>query len=164
MRTLAQSRQANAQELARVLAKEARLQAKEAAEKNRRLYQVGGLVDRAGLLELDDETLLGMLLSNKAELVAKSGIRARWQEAGAKAMTPADEGKEAVVVGFPAETKITRQLAMALREVGLRENRIRREWEGRVDYQKAASVVEANGGTIRRLSGESSPRLVEAAE
>lgn len=59
------------------------------------------------------------------------------------------EAKEPVAVSFPAP--VARGVASALRAAGLRFNRLREEWEGRADFDKAEVIAKANGGTIRRV-------------
>lgn len=163
MRTLAQSRAANTQHLVKLLDKDRALQAKEAAIRNRRLYEVGALVEKAGLLDLDTAALYGMLLANATERVKPNAV-ARWADAGEKALAPEEDARVVVVVEFPADERLTRQCRAALGASGLRENRLLGHWEGRVDFAEAEAVVVANGGTIRRARAAAAVQLQEVAE
>jgi hypothetical protein len=42
-------------------------------------------------------------------------------------------------------------VASALRAAGPRFNRLREEWEGRADFEKAAAIAKDHDGTIRRV-------------
>jgi hypothetical protein len=51
------------------------------------------------------------------------------------------------VARFPAV--IERDLAIALRKLGFRWNRIVEQWEGKVDFAQAKQTVEMAGGSIQ---------------
>ena len=78
---------------------------------------------------------------------------AHWTALGGRAFSREtradDEAKEPVAVSFPAP--VARGVASALRAAGLRFNRLRAEWEGRADFDKAEAIAKDHGGAIRRV-------------
>ena len=130
------------------------MQLKEAERKarTRRLIRVGGLVEKAGLLELEPNALYGAVLSLRDRADDAEQIR-EWAALGGRAFArearAEDEAKKPVVISFPAP--VARGVAAALRSAGLRFNRLREEWEGRADFDKAATIANDHRGTIRKV-------------
>ena len=99
------------------------MQLKEAERKarTRRLIQSGGLVVKAGLLELEPNAFYGAVLSLRDRDDDAEQIR-EWAALGGRAFTrearAEDEAKEPVVISFPAP--VARGVAAALRGAGLR--------------------------------------------
>ena len=66
--------------------------------------QAGGLVDKAGLLDLDSNALYGALLSLRDGLGNSEQV-GRWAALGGRAFAREarleDEGKEAIILAFP---------------------------------------------------------------
>ena len=104
------------------------MQLKEAERKarTRQLIQAGGLVEKAGLLALDANALYGLLLAAKTGADDPDTL-AHWTALGGRAFL-----REA-------------------RAAGLRFNRLRAEWEGRAEFDKAAAIANDHGGAIRRV-------------
>lgn len=112
----------------RIESKEKRLKEKERKVRTRRLIELGGLVSKAGIEELNNNALLGALLDIKEKLKEESTIK-KWKDKGAAAFEKdkAQNG-EALIVSFDAEPP--REAKDKLRSLGLRWNRFRREWQG----------------------------------
>ena len=56
---------------------------KERKERTRRLIQLGGLVEKAGLGDMDPTALLGMLIQQKDFLEKTPGVFNNWKKQGA---------------------------------------------------------------------------------
>ena len=151
-RTLADRLRSHAQQKARLAEREMQLKEAERKARTRQLIQAGGLVEKAGLLELDPNALYGALLSLRDHAGDAEQTR-QWTALGGRAFAREaradDEAKEPVAVSFPAP--VARGVAAALRAAGLRFNRLRAEWEGRAEFEKAAALAQDHGGTIRRV-------------
>src|SRR3954464_1439023 len=82
---------------------EARIRDQERKQRTRRLIETGGLVDKAGLLDLEPNALLGALIAIKA--AARPDVLAQWAAEGGKvfAREAAAKGrvKEPLIVVFP---------------------------------------------------------------
>jgi hypothetical protein len=63
VRSLAERMRAHEQQKARLAEQEAKLKDAERRARTRRLIEAGGLIDKAGLLDLDANALYGALLS-----------------------------------------------------------------------------------------------------
>jgi hypothetical protein len=112
----------------RIEAKEKRLKEKERKVRTRRLIELGGLVSKAGIEELNNNALLGAFLDIKERLKEEPTVK-KWKDKGAAAFEKdkAQNG-EALIVSFNAEPP--REAKNKLRNLGLRWNRFRREWQG----------------------------------
>ena len=73
VRSLAERLHAHEQQKARLAEQEAKLKTAERKARTRRLIEAGGLVDKAGLLELEANALYGALLSLRDGATDKSG-------------------------------------------------------------------------------------------
>jgi hypothetical protein len=151
-RTLADRLRSHAQQKARLAEREMVLKEAERKVRTHQLIQAGGLIEKAGLLGLEPNALYGALLSLRERADDTEQIR-QWATLGGRAFTrearAEDEAKEPVVISFPAP--VARGVASALRAGGLRFNRLRQEWEGRTDFEKAEGIAKGNGGIIRRV-------------
>jgi hypothetical protein len=104
-KSLAERLSAHEQEKARLAEKEAKLKADGRKARNTKIYQAGGLVEKAGLLELEPNALYGALLSLKEGASGKDQVT-QWAALGGRAFAREarlrDEGKEPIVLTFPA--------------------------------------------------------------
>lgn len=143
------------QQRARLAEQEARIKDQERKARTRRLIESGGLVEKAGLLDLEPNALLGGLIALK-EMSAKPDLVARFAAEGGR-MFAADakaknEGREPLVVIFPSP--IARELTAQLRATGLRWNKVLQHWEGIAEHAAVAGIVASAGGSIRRVRGD----------
>jgi hypothetical protein len=106
----------------------------------------------AGLLELEPNALYGALLSLKDSAADKEQI-GQWAALGGRAFARearfSEEGKEAIVLAFPAP--LGRDVTTALRGVGFRFNKLLKHWEGLARFDEASALAAAHGGAARRV-------------
>ncbi len=140
------------QQKARLAADEARIKNDERKARTRRLIEAGGLVEKAGLLDLESNALYGALLSLASHAKDAAHV-AEWAKAGghifdleAKAR---DAGLEPLTVTFAGAlpTPFTTQL----RAAGLRWNKVLHHWEGLADHAAVASLAAEHDGEVQRV-------------
>ena len=90
---------------ARLAEKESKIRLDERKARTRRLIEAGGLVEKAGLADLDNNTLYGALLS-MADGASEKGQREKWARLGEKATERETKAKARdtlpFVLSFPA--------------------------------------------------------------
>jgi hypothetical protein len=167
VRSLAERLRAHEQQKARIAEQEARLKDAGRKARTRRLIEAGGLIDKAGLLELEPNALYGALLSLRDGAGDKDQI-GKWTTLGGRAFAREarlrDEGKEAIVLTFPAA--LAKDATTTLRAAGFRFNKVLQHWEGLARFDEAESLATAHGGTARRVAATVSaphPQSVAAA-
>jgi hypothetical protein len=152
-RSLAERLRAHEQQKARLAEEAARLKDAERRARTRRLIEAGGLIDKAGLLELEPNALYGALLSLRDGADDKSQID-KWSALGGRAFArearQRDEGKEPIVLTFPGA--LDRDVTTALRAAGFRFNKVMQHWEGLARFAEAEALAKAHGGTARRVA------------
>ena len=157
-RSLAERLRAHEQQKARLAEQEAKLKADERKARTRHLIQAGGLVDKAGLLELEPNAIYGALLSLRELAVEPEQVR-QWTAIGGRAFARearlAEEGKEAIVLAFPAAPG--RDATTALRGASFRFNKLLQHWEGLAGFDEATALAAAYGGTAGRVAADGSP-------
>jgi len=83
----------------------------------------------------------------------------QWAALGGRALArearQRDEGKEPIVLSFPAA--LDRDVTTALRAVGFRFNKVLQHWEGLARFDEANSLVKAHGGTAQRVAAPPAP-------
>ena len=166
-RSLAERLRAHEQQKARLAEQEAKLKGAERKARTRRLIEAGGLIDKAGLLELEPNALYGALLSLRDGVGDKDQIT-KWTALGGRAFARdarlRDEGKEAVVLTFP--TALGKDVTAALRQAGFRFSKVMQHWEGLARFDEAERLATAHGGITRRVAATVSapqPQPVAAA-
>ena len=167
VRSLAERLRAHEQQKARLAEQEAKLKGAERKARTRRLIEAGGLIDKAGLLELEPNALYGALLSLRDDAGDKTQID-KWAALGGRAFAREarlrDAGKEAVVLTFPAA--LAKDITTALRQAGFRFSKVLQHWEGLARFDEAERLATAHGGTARRVAATVSapqPQSVAAA-
>jgi hypothetical protein len=159
-RSLAERIRAHEQHKARLAEQEAKLKDAERKVRTRRLIQAGGLVDKAGLLDLDSNALYGALLSLRDGLGDSEQV-GRWAALGGRAFAREarleDEGKEAIILAFPAT--LAREATTTLRAAGFRFNKLLQHWEGSARLADAEALATAHGGEVRRAAFAFSPAV-----
>lgn len=144
------------QQRAKLAEQEAKLKADERKQRTRRLVEAGTLVEKAGLLELEESTLYGALLSLAGGAGDKAKI-AEWMKAGKTALedeTVNAAAREPLTVTFPAP--LPTPFSTRLRGAGLRWNKLLQHWEGLADYDAVAELAAEHDGTVARVrSGDS---------
>jgi hypothetical protein len=169
IRSLAERLRAHEQQKARLAEQEAKLKNAERKARTRRLIEAGGLVDKAGLLDLDPNALYGALLSLRDGADNKDQV-SKWAALGGRAFAREarlrDEGKEPIVLTF--STALGREVTTALRAAGFRFNKVLQHWEGLARHDDAEKLARVHGGTLRRITAaprpSPTPALQSAAE
>jgi hypothetical protein len=146
--TLAERLERAAARKARAEQEAARLKLMQRKERTRHLIEVGGLAVKAGIDELPPAALYDRFLSIAAEASDKKTV-AGWERAGSRHFQAEEDTRVVAVAKFPG--KIEPELAASLRSVGFRWNRYLKQWEGKVEYDEAAKMVEGQGGKIKQL-------------
>jgi hypothetical protein len=151
-RSLAERLRAHEQQKARLAEEAAKLKDAERRARTRRLIEAGGLIDKAGLLDLDANALYGALLSLRDGADDKNQID-KWSALGGRAFAREarlrDEGREAVILTFPAA--LAREATTALRQAGFRFSKVMQHWEGLAHYAEAEALATTHGGAARRV-------------
>jgi hypothetical protein len=153
VRTLTERLRAHEQQKARLAEAEAKLKLDERKQRTRRLVEAGALVEKASLLELDSNALYGALLSLRDGADDKAQVE-KWTALGGRAFAreakARDEGKEAVLLTFPAP--LSKDATTMLRKAGFRYSRILQHWEALARFEAADALAKAHGGTARRVA------------
>lgn len=151
-RSLAERQKAHEERKARLAAVDTKLAAEERKLRNRRLFEAGGLVEKAKLTNLPSNALYGALLSLKDAADDPAQVE-RWAVLGGRAFDreakQREAGQEAIVVIFPQ--LVPKPVAAALRAAGFRFNRILQHWEGLAPYDVAERIAKEQGGAVRRI-------------
>jgi hypothetical protein len=162
-RSLADRMRAHEQQKARLAEEEAKLRDAERKARNRRLFEAGSLVEKAGLLSLESNALYGALLSLKEGASGKEQVE-QWAAIGGRSFAREarlrDEGKEPIILTFPAP--LSKDVTAALRAAGFRFSTVLKHWEGMARPDDAEALAKSHGGTVRRINppadtGVSSP-------
>ncbi len=115
----------------RLIAEETRLKLKERKMRTRHLIEVGGLVTKAGLDYLPTNTLYGALLSIASSLETNQVIKDEWTKIGKTKLDQEQTTKHAVILKFEQEPNS--EIRQAVRNHGLKWNKLRTEWYGYVN-------------------------------
>ncbi len=152
-RSLAERLRAHEQQKARLADQEAKLKDAGRKVRTRRLIEAGGLVEKTGLLDLDANALYGALLSLR-DGAAEAKTIEKWAALGGRSFArearQRDEGKEAIVLTFPAP--LPKDATVPLRAAGLRFNRLLQHWEGMSRFADAERLAAPHAGTARRVT------------
>lgn len=127
------------QQRARLATKEQALRHKIRKAENRRKYELGGLVVKAGLKETSNDILLGAFLEIANRIDDEKSVQG-WEKTGSQSVSKPMSDKLGVIVGFeePQGEEITR----ILKANGLRWNRLSKQWEGFLKRDQLSAVRE----------------------
>ena len=114
----------------RLIAEETRLKLKERKMRTRHLIEVGGLVTKAGLDHLPNNTLYGALLSIAQDLETNLAIKDEWTRIGKTKLDQEQTNKHAVILKFEQEP--SNEIRKIIRNHSLKWNKLRQEWYGYV--------------------------------
>ena len=153
VRSLAERLRAHEQQKARLAEEAAKLKDAERRARTRRLIEAGGLIEKVGLLDLDSNTLYGALLTLRDGVDDKALID-KWSALGGRTFAREarlrDEGKEAIVLTFPAP--LAKDATNTLRQAGFRFSKVMQHWEGLAHFADAERLAQTHGGTARRVA------------
>jgi hypothetical protein len=119
---------------------ESHVKTMERKTRTRRLIELGGLVVKANLEDLESNTLLGGLLHLK-QLVTDLRVKEEFAYQGGVAFATENQNKSPVIVKF--DEKPDEETRAKMRELGFKWNAIRGEWQGYVDVRKLGDLVDA---------------------
>ncbi|MGN6670025.1 MAG: conjugal transfer protein TraD [Candidatus Nucleicultricaceae bacterium] len=105
-----------------------------------RLIELGGLVAKAGLEDLESNALLGGLLHLK-QLAINPKMKEEFAHQGGQAFAKEIQNKSPVIVKF--DEKPDEETRTKMRELGLKWNAIRGEWKGYVEIKDLNDLVDA---------------------
>ena len=153
-RSLAERLRTHEQQKARLAEQEVMIKLAERKQRTRRLVEAGGLVDKAGLLDLDTNALYGALLSLQDGAADKTQVE-QWAAEGGRAFAretrARDEGREPIVLTFT--DPLAKDTTTVLRKAGFRFSTVLRHWEGLARYDEAEALARTHGGTAHRVNG-----------
>lgn len=137
---------------ARLQAKSQKLKTLERKQRTRRLIELGGLVVKAQLEDLNNNTLLGALLSLKKQMSSDTDILNDWTDWGAKAFEEgkARDGKgstEKIALILTFEVEPPRELKSQLRDLNFKWNPFRKEWYGYGIPSELDPLIHSHGGS-----------------
>lgn len=127
-----------AQKKASIQMKEKWLKERERKIRTRRLIELGGLIVKAKMDHLNNNTLLGAILELKAKALEETILKT-WTDRGAKEFEKRQKGSNKVIVTFGKEPE--RELKAILRDLKLRWNPFRSEWQGYADPKKVKQLL-----------------------
>ena len=140
------------QQRAKLQLEENRLKEAERKARTRKLIEAGGLVDKAGLLDLDSAVFYGALLQAAADANNAERVE-QWRVAGGRAFDheakARDAGREPLVLTLPDAASAPVQAQ--LRKAGFRWSKVLRHWEGLALYDEASALAAAHGGDVKRI-------------
>jgi len=130
-----------------LLGKEKVIRETERRQRTRNLIELGGLIAKAGLDEVENKTLLGALLSLTQEKDNPKVLK-EWHERGQKAFADGPKAEGAVPLILQFKDKPSEEARTAVRALGLRWNAIRQEWQGRGSVEAAEALAQEHGATV----------------
>lgn len=152
MTSLSHQKEKLERQKARLQSQEQKLKILERKKRTRRLIELGGLIVNAELDELNNNTLLGALLSLKQRLSKDEQITHEWTEQGAKAFEASDPNNDSVTETRPLvitfKTEPPRELKSQLRDLNFKWNPFRKEWYGYGNLHELKSLIKSANGTV----------------
>ena len=151
--TLAERQERITQQRARLSLEENRLREAERKARTRRLIEAGGLIDKAGLLALEPNTLYGALLG-LAQVSTDPDRLASWRVAGGQAFDRDAKahaaGREPLVL--TAAQPLSTAEATRLRGLGFRWSKVLGHWEGVALHDEVKAFADEVGASLRRVA------------
>lgn len=157
MTSLSHQKERLERQKARLQSQEQKIKTLERKRRTRRLIELGGLIVKAELEELNNNTLLGALLSLKHHKTRNEAILSEWTEQGAKAFEALDQNqstgpdKTPVVITFNSEPP--RELKSQLRDLNFKWNPFRKEWYGYGNLHELKSLIKSANGKVESCDG-----------
>lgn len=152
---MAQHLSVDEEKLQKLNQRKAQLQEREQALKaslrkkeNMQKFSHGGLVKKAGLNDLSDDHLLGLLLEQKTKLDGDTSVLKSWEQRAKDLIVKSQ--KQPITVSF--DTKPGNEITDALKRHKLRWNRYARHWEGDVSGDSLDQLSDLLGkGHITKI-------------
>ncbi|MEI8321194.1 MAG: conjugal transfer protein TraD [Alphaproteobacteria bacterium] len=150
MTSLEQKRKKVEQQRVRLQQMEALIKLKERKKKISQQIKYGSFIEKADLLSLSEEQLLGALLSLKESLKNTKTLK-DWEKVGGIFIE-----KSKKEIGVPLEISFTdtlsKELSATLKSKGFKFNRFRSVWEGLGNLEEFSIIVEINNGKVKEIS------------
>ena len=152
MTSLSHQKERLERQKARLQSQEQKLKTLERKQRTRRLIELGGLIVKADLDALNNNSLLGALLSLKQQMTNNETIIHKWTEQGAIAFEALEQnqstgtGKTPAVITFNSEPQ--RELKSKLRDLNFKWNPFRKEWYGYGNLHELKSLIKPAHGTV----------------
>lgn len=127
---------------------ESHVKTMERKTRTRRLIELGGLVSKAGLEDLESNALLGGLLNLK-QLLSDQKMKEEFAHQGGQAFAKENQNKSPVIVKF--DEKPDEETRSKMRELGLKWNAIRGEWQGYAEWQKLDEFLAGYSAEITHV-------------
>lgn len=134
---------------AKLQSQEQKLKLLERKKRTRRLIELGGLIVKADLESLNNNTLLGALMSLKSSLQTNESLIEEWTSIGAAAFETSSQpmgDTSPLVITF--KTEPPRELKSQLRDLNFKWNPFRKEWYGYGDMQELSRWILPHNGTV----------------
>ncbi|MBY0282225.1 MAG: conjugal transfer protein TraD [Alphaproteobacteria bacterium] len=137
-----------------IMSKEKLLKERERKERTRKLIEMGGLIEKAGIDSLETATLYGALLSLK-EKMKKAEILQHWNQQGSRAFIKNQSTGEGIPLVVQFTEKPSHEARLAIRSLGLKWNAIRQEWQGIANLEDVEAVTKLYNGNVVSLVSNS---------
>lgn len=139
-------KQALNQKINKLKEQEAKLKEVERKSRNRKIFELGSLIEKAKIDYLNSNQLYGALLQIKKQAENPSTLK-EWEHTGGAAFNKASKEKgEAIIVTFADKPSL--ETRKQLREFGLKWNSFREEWQGICHVENIEAYIKDNNGTI----------------
>lgn len=133
----------------RVKAKKMRIHEDEKKAKDRIKYNLGGLVIKAGIDNLNNNELLGAFLDIKERMQEESNVK-KWRDKGAIAFEKDKaENGEYLIISFESEPP--KEAKDIIKNHKIKWNHYRKEWQGRAKKDLLESELKGFGATIETV-------------
>lgn len=134
------------QKMNKLKEQEAKIKELERKSRNRKIFELGGLVEKAQLDLLNTNQLYGAFLEI-AEKAKNVEVLKNWElKGGAAFNSDAKEKGEAVVVTFTEKPSL--EIRKQIREFGLKWNSFREEWQGLCKVDDIVGFIKSHGGNL----------------
>lgn len=140
------------QKINKLKQQEAKLKEAERKSRNRKLFEKGGLVEKAELSHLSSNQLYGALLQIKKQSENSVTLK-EWEHIGGAAFhNESKEKGDAVIVTFPEKPSL--EIRKQLREFGLKWNSFREEWQGICVINEIDGFIKNNNGNLSLINSK----------
>lgn len=152
MTSLSHQKERLERQKARLQSQEQKLKTLERKKRTRRLIELGGLLVKAELEELNNNTLLGALLSLKHHMASNEAILSEWTELGAQAFDvqnqTTESGSEILPLVITFNSEPPRELKSQLRDLNFKWNPFRKEWYGYGNMTSLVRLTQPHGAMV----------------
>lgn len=116
-------------------------------ERTKTLIEKGVLMEKAGLLSLDVNTIYGILLEASDHLQNTQKVHT-WTKRGGEQFLKENKAKNLSPIILQFKTEPDSQIRSYIRSLGLRWNAIRKEWQGFAPLDVINNIAKAHDATL----------------